>query len=756
MKLVEVRAKIEKACTKRGTGMADNHLYYSHLGEDGRAELLRDHLREVSEMSAEFARVFGAESWARAAGLLHDVGKYSDGFQDRILNNGPKVDHSSAGAWLLAESGRDLLAYCVAGHHGGLPDGMAEPGSCRSGFVDRMARARKGGIPCFSAYSQDIDFDLAAIESPSITLTKESMRFSFSFLTRMIFSCLVDADYLCTERFMSGGSRAPLQCDGISCLNRRLEDKIASFFPPKTTVNKARCGVLDDCLDASRFDQGVYSITAPTGSGKTYALMRFALNHAETHGMRRVICAEPYTAIIEQNADVYREALGYENVLEHHANFDFSFDDGSGLGGRLRLAAENWEAPIVVTTNVQLFESLLSNRTSRCRKLHNIAGSVIVLDEAQMIPTRYLTVCVKCLAELVRNYGCTVVLCSATQPSLVPFFKKEGFGVKEIVSDVDELFASLKRVAYEDAGILDDASLAEMLAANDQALCIVNSRRQARSLYETVRSERGADGVFHLTTLMYPDHRRRVLDEIRARLGGGRSCIVVATSLVEAGVDLDFPIVFRAMAGLDSIVQAAGRCNREMKKPADESRMVIFEASGSYPLPREVEQHASVTRSVLAGIDGAMSKLDSTEVIASYFTRLYKVQGEHGLDSEGVAEKLSTYGKSTGKLKLFSIPFEAAANRMKFIDDSSYSVIVPVQGYEDVIADLERGVVSQSGMRRLSRVSVSIYQGDLDRLNEAGALKPVVDGLFLLLDATKYSKETGLDSSADSGSGLFW
>ena len=730
--------------------------YVSHVSDDGRVEYLVDHLAEVSDMSARFAQEFGAQSWGRVIGLLHDVGKFSNEFQDRILRNGPKVDHSTAGAWLLARSGKDLLAYCVAGHHGGLPDGTPGFDSRRSGFIERMSKAQRNSIPDFSAYEKEIDVDLAILENPKITATVDSARFTFSFLTRMLFSCLVDSDYLCTERFMNGFSREPLYYDAITCLNERLEAKINSFFPPKTAINAARCGVLDDCLRASRLERGVYSITAPTGSGKTYALMRFALNHAETHGMRRVICAEPYTSIIEQNADVYRDVLGFENVLEHHGNFDYSLNGDFELGDRLRFAAENWDAPVVVTTNVQLFESLLSNRASRCRKLHNIANSVIVLDEAQMIPIKYLVACVKCLAELVRNYGCTVVLCSATQPSLAPFFKKEGFGVKEVISDVDGLFSSLKRTSFDSVGALDDEVLAGMLAENNQALCIVNSRRQAKAVYDMVQSKRGPGGVYHLTTLMHSEHRRRVLAEIRACLDAGSPCIVVATSLIEAGVDLDFPIVFRAMAGIDSLVQAAGRCNREMKRPAAESRVIVFETANTYSLPREVDQHAAVTRSVLRYSDCAISKVDSVETIAAYFNRLYKIQDSSGLDSENVAQLLSAYGKSAGSLKLFDIPFETAANRMRFIDDSSYSVIIPTQGYEDEIAALEHGIVSRSGMRKLSRISVGIYRGDLDRLNDAGALKAVADDVFILVDADRYSQDTGLDSSSESGSGLFW
>ena len=304
-----------------------------------------------------------------------------------------------------------------------------------------------------------------------------------------------------------------------------------------------------------RTTPGFFSLTVPTGGGKTYASLLFALEHAVKRDARRVVYAVPYTSIIEQNARVFRDVLGERSVLEHHANFDFDFDEevesykSGDAKTALRRASENWDARIVVTTNVQFFESLYANRTSRCRKLHNIANSVIVLDEAQMVPTKQLLPCLRALIELVANYGCSVVLCTATQPAFNGMLGRKGFAVREIAPAPSELFKKLKRVSYRFDGVLGDDDLAARLADRDQSLCIVNSRKQARRLHELLDGE----GSYHLTTLMHPVHRERVLNEIRQRLREGRTCRVVATSLIEAGVDVDFPVVYRALAGVDSM-----------------------------------------------------------------------------------------------------------------------------------------------------------------------------------------------------------
>lgn len=733
--------------------------FVAHVSEDGsRQELVRTHLLEVARMASDFARPFHAESWAYAAGLLHDIGKYSKEFQNRILHGGPKVDHSTAGSAVLFDRW-PLLSYCVAGHHGGLPDGGVSA-SWDSSLYGRINKAHDDGIPRFEAWKSEIE--MPEIKAPELEFppkNDEATRYACAFLTRMVFSCLVDADFLCTERFMCGVERKGLASDSVNSLLEKLERHISKFYPPISPLNTTRCGFLNECKEMAVHPRGVFSITAPTGSGKTYGLMRFALNHAVApgNGQRRIIVAEPYTSIIEQNADVYREVFGQENVLEHHANFDFDAMGDDGVGNRLRLAAENWEAPIIVTTNVQFFESLYSNRTSRCRKLHNIAGSVIVLDEAQMIPTEYLLPCVSALAELVRNYGCSVVLCSATQPALNGFFEREGLSVTEVVGDVPGLFQAFSRVTYQSLGSLDDDSLAERMLADGSALCIVNSRKQALHLFDLLHA-RGEEGLYHLTTLMHPVHRRRVLEEIRHRMKiEGLPCLVVATSLVEAGVDLDFPVVYRALAGLDSMVQAGGRCNREGKQPAKDSFVYLFEAADVNPnsIPPEVRQRADVTRSVVPGVTDSGSSVDlgAPDVVRSFFDRLYFYKGDSELDKGGIRERLCNYPIDHGKP---SIDFKTVSDSFHLIEGGAYSIVVPDDEVLSAIERVKEGVAARGDLRRLSTHSVSVYEYDLRELWRAGAVEELAHGLFLLVDEARYKEQTGLDTSVFGGEGLYW
>jgi CRISPR-associated endonuclease/helicase Cas3 len=735
--------------------------YVAHISDDGtRYESVHDHLNQVAEMAATFAESFGASEWARVAGLTHDIGKYSQQFQNRILHGGPKVDHSTAGACVL-DNQLHLrpLAYCVAGHHGGLPDAGSQIDDGGTLF-GRLKKAENGGIPAYEAYGEEINLVMpvvpALLADKALSEDQNEQPYAMQFLTRMVFSCLVDADFLCTERFVRGGMRETLRYESLESLGDRLETLLAGFRPARSKLGELRCAVSDDCIQAAQGPSGLYSLTAPTGSGKTYSLLRFALQHACRHGMSRVICAEPYTSIIEQNAQVYRDVLGEENVLEHHSGFDFDSDEFSadGLGQRLRLAAENWDAPVIVTTNVQLFESLYSNKTSRCRKLHNIANSVIVLDEAQMIPTDFLIPCVKALAELVKHYGCTVLLSSATQPALESFFEKEGLGCAEIISDTEELFSELRRVTYRSLGSVSDEELADCLAGDCQALCIVNSRKQARVLYEAA-SDRVADvsAVYHLTTLMYPEHRARVLAEIRERVRDGEPCIVVATSLVEAGVDLDFPVVYRAVAGVDSMIQAAGRCNREGKRLAEESIVYLFESAESYSLPREVSQRAEVSRLALPELgdeDGDVTEMDALETVESFFNLLYSAKGKEELDRRGIVKSLSNCGKS------FAFDFATVARDFSLIEDGSFPVTIPTEDITDDIAQLEQGIAYRSQMRRISRRSVSLYKHDIEAMRSEGAIHEVLEGLYLLDDVSRYSEATGLNVAPNAGEAFFW
>ncbi|HIS41002.1 MAG TPA: CRISPR-associated helicase Cas3' [Candidatus Aphodovivens avistercoris] len=735
--------------------------YVSHASDDGQYEAVRDHLNEVSQMAAEFARPFGGEDWAALAGLAHDIGKYSEEFQDRILHGAGKVDHSTAGAFELGVAGAHQIAYCIAGHHGGLPNGGSAASDVEGGTLfARLRSAARKRIPKYEAFRSEVDLDslIKGAEPPRIDSDErdpDSVWFSLQFFIRMLYSCLVDADYLCTERFMAG-ERARLACDSIPTLCEKLEKKLAGFYPPRTSLNKKRCGVLDACQEAGSWEPGVFSLTVPTGGGKTFASLRFALSHAVAHdGMRRVIYAIPYTSIIDQNAREFRQVLGAENVLEHHANFDF--DDEGELGDRLRLASENWEAPVVVTTNVQLFESLFANKASRCRKLHNIAGSVIVLDEAQMIPTAQLVPCVRALVELVRNYGCSVVLCTATQPSLDALFERFGCSVREIVPDPQELFDSLERVVYRDSGSLSDDDLALRLGEAGRSLCVVNSRRQARRLYDLIKHQ---DGSFHLTTSMHPAHRERILAEIRDRLAAGVPCCVVATSLVEAGVNLDFPVVYRALAGIDSVVQAAGRCNREGLM-IGKGEVFVFRPLEPLRIPRDVDQKQTMAGLVLHGVAEDPEKgvpIGDLGVIESYFRRLHHIRREE-LDAKGVYAmccKAPVVKDADCSLWIRSIPFEDIAEAFSIIDDPSYTVIVAAHAPFDDVEALVGGFADRAAMRRLARYSVGVYEHDLKALLAAGAVEPVNGGVYVLRDSTLYSEEVGLDvGKIEEGKGIF-
>lgn len=734
----------------------------SHVSEDGRFESVIDHLSEVSHMAAELARPFGGEDWAALAGMAHDIGKYSQQFQDRILHGAGKVDHSTAGAYELCKEGLWQLAYCVAGHHGGLPDGGDSASAAEGGTLfSRLRNGACGRLPDYGRFEEDLDLTQLSkgLDPPHVIFDRSdaaSTWFSLQFFIRMVFSCLVDADYLCTERFVSG-QRGLLRSEDLPVLCAKLENGLAGFYPPKTSLDTRRCGVLDACLVASSQRPGVFSLTVPTGGGKTLASLRFALHHAVANeGMRRVVYAIPYTSIIDQNAREFRRILGAENVLEHHASFDF--DEQGERGERLRLAAENWEAPVVVTTNVQLFESLYARRTSRCRKLHNIAGSVIVLDEAQMIPTEQLLPCVRALVELVENYRCSIVLCTATQPSLDEVFGRFGLAVSEIMPHPEELFAALERVEYRDEGELDDEELAARLCEQSRCLCIVNSRRQAKRLYNLVEEQ---NGTFHLTTFMHPAHRERVIDEIRHRLSDGDApCRVIATSLVEAGVNLDFPVVYRALSGIDSVIQAAGRCNREGR--IQKGVVHLFRPKGRQLIPRDIDQKQAVSRLVLNALDcdddGSID-IGSLAVIDRYFELLYRFRrGE--LDGKGVLSMLSdapVVRDGRTSLAIRSIPFESAAKAFSIIDDASFDVIVAADASEDDIAALEEGTATRMVMRRLSRFSVGVYEHDLKKLIESGAVDHVSGGVFVLLDASLYSNETGLDvGEVETGKGIFF
>ena len=717
---------------------------------------MREHLEAVAVMTGEFADAFGCREQGEQLGMAHDIGKYSRAFQKRIRGSSCKVDHSTAGACELLKQGAWWGAYCVAGHHGGLPDGGSDADPCDKGtLAARIQKVEDGKLEDYSAFADEVALPKAA--QPSLDVahckTPENQLFSNAFAVRMLFSCLVDADFLCTEAFMQGQQREGLAYEPVDQLAEKLETYLEQMCGQAcpSQLNDIRQRISSECLAAAQQQPGVFTLTVPTGGGKTLASMRFALNHALRYGMRRVVYAIPYTSIIEQNAQVFRDVFGGENVLEHHSNFDFA-DAGDGIGERLRLAAENWEAPIVVTTNVQFFESLFAAKTSRCRKLHNIAGSVIVLDEAQMIPVPCIDPCVHVLAELVVNYGCSVVLCTATQPALNGRFEELSLEPREIMSDPHGLAERLERVTYEDAGELSNEQLARRLADEQQALCVLNSRQQVRDVCALLQ-EAGEEGIFHLSTLMHSVHRSQVIGEIRERLAAGQPCRVVSTSLVEAGVDLDFPVVYRSLAGVDSITQAAGRCNREGTLGRAGGRMVVFRPEDGVRVPAETKFRSGLTEEVLRAAGSDFTSVGSLESVERYFTVLIQVEGDR-LDKAGVLKQLGTCATCAGS-RAPSISFRSVAESFHLIEEGSVPVIIPDEAIRREVEALQAGFATRTDMRRLSRYSVSVYQATLKELAECGAIEEVGDRLYLLCDEELYDDATGLETKG-GGRGLQW
>ncbi len=710
-------------------------MFAGHTSEDGRVQPLCAHLKCVAHIAADFARPFGADAVAYQLGLGHDIGKYAEAAQDRLLRGGRKVDHATAGAQTLNPLVGPFGAYPVMGHHGGLPDGGSPADT--EGMYTYYARLKKELRP-YDAYRTEI-----TLAAPSVLPIKPLGRggFSASMLIRMLHSCLVDADFLDTEHFMKNGAVQRGGYNDIPTLLARLEAHLASFGEPSNELNRMRNAILYQCCSAAEGGQGLYSLTVPTGGGKTLSSMAFALKHAARHGMARVIYVIPYTSIIEQNAAVFADILGASNVLEHHSGVEYDEDDEEAT--RRQLAAENWDAPVVVTSNVQFFESLFANKPSKCRKLHNITNSVLIFDEAQMLPIPYLQPCVRAIAELVHGFNCTAVLCTATQPVLDGLLPPE-VRRTEICRDPAGLNAFFRRTNIQRLGCVSDDELAARLSTERQALCIVNTRKQAQVLYKLL----GSEDAFHLSTLMYPEHRKAALKTIRARLNAGLPCRVVSTSLIEAGVDVDFPAVYRAEAGLDSVIQAAGRCNREGRRPASEGRVYVFEAGEGYAMPASQRMPVETFRMTAA----AYGDLTALAAIHTYFQTLLTLKGNEALDQNGIVARFEDGWYKKGG----SLPFKSVAKEFKLIETDTYAVLIPI---EEDAADLARrlraGERDRALMQRAGRYSVSIYEHHYQDLNRMGITEPLGDHLAILADTTSYDAGTGLALTPTGGKALF-
>lgn len=710
-------------------------MYYAHISEDKtRLQTVKEHLEGTAARAGRFAEAFGCREWGYGIGLLHDIGKYTIAFQKRLLENGPRTDHSTAGAQELLNKRNYAAAYCVAGHHAGLADGGAD-GDAEATLMGR----KKKRVEQYQDFQSEIPFPGFG----NIPLRQiEKGGFSVSFMIRMLFSCLVDADYLDTEDFMADHQTGRETGEDMEVLCERLHSHIRPWLEHEdpSAVSGRRTAILKACLARGKAEQGLYTLTVPTGGGKTVSSLAFALEQAKRHHLDRIIYVIPYTSIIEQNAQVFKDILGQKNVLEDHCNV---VCENPGELEKHQLAAENWDRPVVVTTNVQFFESLFSNKTSKCRKLHNIAKSVIIFDEAQMLPVKYLKPCVRAISELVYNYHCTAVLCTATQPALEPYFPS-CLKAEEICPDKEGQYDFFRRTVFEKKGQLSQDELVEELRRQPQVLCILNNRRRVQQVYEALKEE----DACHLSTFMYPEHRKRILKEVRERLKAGKPCRLIATSLVEAGVDLDFGTVFRELAGIDSVIQAAGRCNREGKRNREECRTIVFtmEKTEDIAIPPELKLPIDMAEQVAEDYED----ISSLEAIHAYFRQLFKHKGE-GTDAKHIVEQFEKGFRS------MMFPFAFVAEQFRLIEEDTRTILIDREEAAQLLTQrLERGESTRQVMRDAGHYCVNVYEKDFNALSGAGLLKEITPGLYILRNKEQYSEEEGLVIGAERGEALLF
>jgi len=729
-------------------------LFYAHTkGKDITDwQSLRDHLINSAEIARLVSEDKFLESLTYPTALLHDIGKYSQAFQNRLHGSNKLVDHSTAGAQMVYKLAGDnkqkqfiaqLIGFCVAGHHSGLPNyGSNADHSTEPTLLARLKR----NIEDYSNFQSD--FPELIIDFPTtlqIKPTRKGGQFSVAFLVRMIYSILVDSDFLETEAFFRGKI---IRGDypTIKNIEKVYSNFLINFDNPQSEINRKRTELLKTCIQKATADQGLFSLTIPTGGGKTYSSMAFALAHAKHHGLNRVIYCIPFTTIIEQTAQVFRECLGTGNILEHHSNFDWRTFNGNGQNDptsnkvltntivrKLKLSSENWDIPIVITTNIQFFESLFSNRSSRCRKIHSLRRSVIIFDEAQMLPRDYLEPCMMSLAELITNYQTSVVLCTATQPPLEIFFPAY-IQQREIISLPADEYAHFKRVNVKNIGRKNDEEISTLINSYKKVLCIVNTRKHAKGLFEMVNEV----NRYHLSTLMCPAHRKEVVSQIRNQLITGSSCRVISTQIMEAGIDLDFPVGFRALAGLDSIVQSAGRINRENKRSS--GTLHVFETDSAFVkhIPTYIRQTADIARIIMDKYEDPIS----IEALKAYYQLLYEIQDPNAFDQKKI---MSCFQKG-----IFDEPnfdFAIASERFKLIENETVSVVIPWNDFVvEEINKIRYSEFTTSFLRSLQPYSVNIYPNEFSILLNSGKIEIINDRFPVLVEMGEdiYHPDTGL------------
>ena len=711
--------------------------YISHIRKNQYGEIIsyqsnEEHCIGVAELAKQFASEFGMGNWGYVLGILHDKGKEKKEFQEYIqdVNGIPGHKHwtkkGKAHAYvgaLLAQGlygkvATTFFGNAICGHHAGLYD-----------YFELEKMISSSDLPS----EVQMQTDAIQLNKAKFTLTENQI----NHLVRVLFSCLVDADYLDTEKFMNVSSASQRgHHKKLSELLILLEDHFCKLNnnSEDSTVNVIRRCVQEQCIKMSSGETGFYSLTVPTGGGKTLSSLLWAMRHAVCNGQKRIIIAIPYTSIIVQTASVLKSIFGEENVLEHHSQFTIDSIIDKDIRLKAKLASENWDYPIVVTTNVQLFESMFSNKPSDCRKLHNIANSVIILDEVQTLPTDYLQPIVDALKSYQRMFGISVLFTTASQPVLSGLIEgcnpKAAFqgidGITEIIPKEYALHDRLRRVCLEidNTGSTYD-EIADRLSRHDKVLCIVNTRNDAREIFKRLPKE---GMTIHLSRMMCPRHVTKTIQEIKQALSDNSETVirVVATQLIEAGVDIDFPVVYRQEAGLDSILQAAGRCNREGK--LDMATAYVFSLSVEHKLYGSIID-ANNARLNMVNVNDWFAP----ETMTEYFRQLYC--------------RKETFDKNDIKTLLYKpaeMCFAEAAKKFRLIEETGKTVYVNMDDSLELIERLKSDGITYSLMKELSQYSVNIHERDFQKLNSYEAIEEVIEGIYVVKDRAQYDENIGL------------
>ncbi|XOQ43752.1 MAG: CRISPR-associated helicase Cas3 [Clostridium sp.] len=714
-------------------------VYYAHTRAGKSKEewqTVKEHSKNVAELVKKFSASWCTEEYAENLGLLHDVGKYQSDFQSRLRGTNITVEHSISGAaeWIKMkwpESG----AYCIAGHHSGLPDiGSNTDSAEEPTLLGRLKRAEKQN---FSIYKNELVLkpirtfpakDAVRMSSGNIDEIKKE----YAFWTRMMFSCLTDADYLDTEKFCTGKQERGVYADFNIC--RKQICKYLSQFQADTPVKRAREYMRRQVMSHAGEKADVYLINMPTGSGKTLTSMQFALERAVLSHKKHIIYVIPYTSIIEQNAQIFKEIFGADSVLEHHCNFDYESVQNISTRERLKRSAENWDASIIVTTNVQFFKSIYGNRSGELRKLHNIANSVIIFDEVHMFPSLFFQPCLEAIRLLTQRYHCEAVFMTATMPDFHRWMERFGCTNVKTIDLIEDksLFSVFNRCKIENLGVLSSEKLVSLALNADNALIVVNSRKAAKYIYHLLPGKK-----YHLSTYMTHDDRSTVIAKVKNSLKQREHFCLVSTSLIEAGVDLDFDFVFREIAGLDNLLQSAGRCNREGKKQGCKTYAFEFEEEELRPKSAEFVTKQSFCRKVFEKYENAAQP----EAITYYFDQLYSYTFS---DMKSMDFKQAFSNASCG-IDGYGFHFARYARDFRLIDENTKPlIIITNENRNKVKALLDTaaygGIVP---MRQLQKYAVSLRPHEWELLSKAGVICSQ-NGIQYLDCEGYYSKETGI------------